>query len=343
MSPPAVTTAAAPVAAALVEHASTPLATLHGGWCLVAFERELTGDLTPAVVGTTRLAIVRAANGIRVVDADCPHRGANLACGGRLEAGRIVCPFHGYRIGLGEPGETGFRVREYPSLVVGGMILVRLSDEHENGLTAHLHALDRTNYVIAGFTMTVRTEAALVTENGVDNAHFRTVHGIGTRPDIEIGTGRHGELTATGEFDLPHAAGSGGRSDGEPVRVSYLARVYSPWLIVSAVGGARPYVVVTGATPLPDHTCAIRLALVAPPHHGEPPSTEWCQGILRSSRSGLEKDRVVWENLSLGARCRFTPQDAPVLAFRTFCDRFRPPNENAVNGARSPGRSDSAE
>lgn len=323
--------------AAPADDAMTLPATLWDGWCLVAFERELAGNLTPAVVGTTRLAIVRTANGIRVFDADCPHRGANLACGGRLEGERIVCPFHGYRIGLGSPAEAGFRVREYPSLVVSGLVFVRLSDEHEHGLTAHLEALDRTHYVAAGFTIPVRVGAAWVTENGLDNAHFREVHGIGTRPGMEVGTGEHGELTATGAFELPHAVGLGGRSDGGPVQVSYEARVFSPWLIVSAIGGARPYVIVTGATPLPDDTCVIRLALVAPPHNGAPPTTEWCQGIMRNSRDGLEKDRLIWESLSPTAPCRLTPQDAPVLAFRAFCRRFQPPSDTAVNGRLANG------
>jgi len=204
---------------------------------------------------------------------------------------------------------------------------VRLSDEHENGLTEYLEALDRTHYVVAGFTMLIRAGAVWVTENGVDNAHFREVHGIGTRPGMEIRTGRHGELIATGAFMLPHAVGLGARSDGGPVEVSYEARVFSPWVIVSAMGGARPYVIVTGATPLPDDTCVIRLALVTPPHDGVAPGTEWCQGILRNSHDGLERDRLVWESLSPTAPCRLTPQDAPVLAFRAFCRRFGPPSD----------------
>ena len=306
-------------------------ATPQGGWCLLAFERELSGDLTPAVVGTTRLVVVRSSGGVRVFAADCPHRGADLACG-RLDGERIVCPFHGFRIGLGSAGEAGFRVREYPSLVVGGLVFVRLSDGHENGLTAHLEALDRTHYIVAGFTLPVRVGAAWVTENGLDVAHFREVHGIGTRPGMEVVDGEAGELVARTTFELPHAVGLGGSRGDGPVEVGYEARVFSPWLIVSAVGGARPYVVVTGATSLPDETCVVRLALVAPPHDGAPPTREWCQGILRNSRDGLEKDRLVWERLSPTAPWRLTPQDAPVLAFRAFCRRFAPAGEPLLNG-----------
>ncbi|GAA4971201.1 Rieske 2Fe-2S domain-containing protein [Pseudonocardia tropica] len=295
------------------------------GWCLLAFESELRDTLTPSTAGNIRVVIVRHAGEVRVVDGDCPHRGAHLAHG-RLERDRIVCPFHGHRIGLGdtgdEPGSCRFRVREYPTLVVGGMVFARFGTGHEHGLEAYLTELDHTHYVITGFTMPVRAGAHWVTENALDDAHFRQVHGIGTRPGLDVTTGPDGELVATGFFALPRAAGAGRSGDG-PVRVSYEARVYSPWLVVSALGGSRPYIIVTGATPLPDGTCTVRLALVAPPHADATPDGEWCREILRNSRDGLERDRAVWEHLSPTTPFSPTPQDAPVLAFRDFCRPFQ--------------------
>src|SRR5690349_2576663 len=56
------------------------------GWFQVAFERDLAGDLTPASIGTVRLVLARMASGVRAFAADCPHRGAHLALGGRLDS-----------------------------------------------------------------------------------------------------------------------------------------------------------------------------------------------------------------------------------------------------------------
>lgn len=40
----------------------------------------------------------RVENGkVHVVDAYCPHLGANLAVGGRVLGGCIECPFHGWQ------------------------------------------------------------------------------------------------------------------------------------------------------------------------------------------------------------------------------------------------------
>lgn len=45
-----------------------------------------------------QVAVFRAENGkVHVVDAYCPHLGANLAVGGRVLGDCIECPFHGWQ------------------------------------------------------------------------------------------------------------------------------------------------------------------------------------------------------------------------------------------------------
>jgi phenylpropionate dioxygenase-like ring-hydroxylating dioxygenase large terminal subunit len=71
------------------------------GWFVVCF----SGDLA---VGATRsmryfgreLADYRGEDGVvRVLDAHCPHLGANLAIGGTVKDNCIRCPFHAWRFG----------------------------------------------------------------------------------------------------------------------------------------------------------------------------------------------------------------------------------------------------
>jgi hypothetical protein len=290
----------------------------YRGWCQVAFERELSPALTPAAVGATRLVLARTPSGVRVFDATCPHRGADLGYGGRLEGAAIVCPFHGHRVGLGERSDDGFCAREHRVLAVSGLVFVLLDEAPEHGLPAHLRDLDRDHYFVPGFTLPVQAPADLVIENGFDNAHFAAVHGIGTRPDMVVRAGMHGELVAEGLFALPRGVGEA--SDG-PVFAPYVARAFSPWVIVSELRGDRPYRVITAATPTADGGCTIRLTLLVPAADG-PPSSAWCESMLRHSREGLERDRLIWEHLAPAVNPRLTPGDAPVVAFREFCRRF---------------------
>jgi phenylpropionate dioxygenase-like ring-hydroxylating dioxygenase large terminal subunit len=217
-------------------------------------------------------------------------------------------------------------VREYRTLVVGGLVFVLFSEAQERGLTAYLEELDRTSYLVPGFSMTVAVSADLVVENGFDNSHFRAVHMIGTHQELVVRPGEHGELTAEGLFELPRDAGPPGprRAGDGPVRAAYRARAFSPWVIISEVQGEHPYSVITAATPAAGGSCVIRLSLVVPVTGGAPPSTEWCQSTLRHSRHGLELDRVVWENMSMTAPVRLTGQDASIAQFRAFVQSFEP-------------------
>src|SRR4029079_10157109 len=75
------------------------------GWFQIAFDRELTREVSPSSIGQLRLVLVRVGSEITAFDAICPHRGADLGIGGRHDRGALVCPFHGFRIGLGQDSE----------------------------------------------------------------------------------------------------------------------------------------------------------------------------------------------------------------------------------------------
>jgi 3-ketosteroid 9alpha-monooxygenase subunit A len=289
----------------------------YKGWYNVAFERDLDADLTPAFIGSQSIVLARMPGGVRAFSAICPHRGAHLALGGRLEERAIVCPFHGFRIGIDGPGDHDFRACEFPLLMWGGLIFVRLTESHENGLTALLKDRYRGHYFVPGFEMTARTCAEMVIENGFDAAHFRTVHGITNEPEFTI---RHSSeaFIVDGTFEIPTTADYQSRTGERIWRAPYVARAFSGGLVVSDLGGSSSYSVVTAATPTTDGYCIIRLSLILPAPEGEAPPLDLCKHLLQHSRIGLEKDRQIWENL-IATPIRFTARDAAVVAFRKFC------------------------
>jgi nitrite reductase/ring-hydroxylating ferredoxin subunit len=77
----------------------------------------------------TMLGVANAGGVFHAFDATCPHKGGPLV-GGRLEAGELTCPWHGYRYALatGEnlaPG-VGTRVRLFPARVRDGYVEVEI-------------------------------------------------------------------------------------------------------------------------------------------------------------------------------------------------------------------------
>jgi nitrite reductase/ring-hydroxylating ferredoxin subunit len=291
---------------------------LTKGWFQVAFEGDIIAEVTPLCLGTRRLMLLRMPDGFRAFDAHCPHRGANLALGGRVTNDVIQCPFHHFKIRLGcqqkSPGE--FAVREFPVLCAGGMIFVRLSDEHDNGWPGYLEAIVRDCHIINGFEMSIRAPAALIIENAFDRLHFHAVHGIRTEA-FNVHSGSAGELVVESRFFVPNGDGKG------LTAAPYRAVVVSPALAMVELRGAVPYTVITGATDAGDGNCTVRLTLALPrSHFPDGPTRAFYDPLLAHSRRGLEEDRVIWENISPIAKPAWTNEDHASFVYGQFCENF---------------------
>lgn len=299
---------------------------MEAGWYQAAFERELSGELTAADLGPVPLVLVRAGERIRAFDAACPHRGAHLAHGGKLDGAAIVCPFHGKRIQLGPAGR--YRVREHQVLGYGGMVFVGLGEHCDNGFADLLGKLAVSHLFIPGFSLTVKVAADWVIENAFDGSHFRPVHGIGNEPSLEVvpaGPGDELTFAVRGIFRLPPSPWR--RTGGEATEVPFLAKAFSPHVVVTEIGGEFPYTAITAATPLPGgHCCRIRFSVAVPADgHESLPAGQapgYYRYLLESSRTGIEQDIPVWEHLR-PVEPDYDSADHTVIAFREFCAKFR--------------------
>ncbi len=304
----------------------------YGGWYLISFERELERDVTSVPVGDRRLLIVRHDGEIGVYDAICPHRGADLGVGGKLVSARVMtCPYHGHRVALGGDGNGPYCVRQYPSLVRGGLIFALIGEFEPGKLPEMLDHLVRTRSIFPGFTKTIRVPPQMVIENAFDWAHFPPVHHVlkveHGAPSVEEGV-----FTATTTLRVAPSAwqgtGGGAMAEDEAIwlDVPLLARAYSPNLTITQVavgGGDHPHFVIAGAVPLQDGTSIVRLSVALPrPAPGEEAPRALAELILKWEDMGLEQDRPVWENLALDITPRYTAEDENVLLYRRFCERF---------------------
>lgn len=297
----------------------------YGGWFQIAFERDLKGELATVQVGNLRLLCVRRGAGIEVYDAICPHRGADLGVGGKLEGNDVVCAYHGHRIALDEQDGGPFCVRGYRALSVGGLVFALIAASEEGELPGVLAELDRTHQITPGFEKSMRVAPELVIENAFDADHFRPVHDvievIAKPPVIERGV-----FTVQTTLRVGPSAWQGGDNDGTFIDVPLLARAFSPNVTITqiAMGGDNPHYVIAAGTPQPDGSSIVRLSVAMPRGaDGSPPPPEVAQMILQFESFGLEQDRPVWENLTTAITPKYTAADATVLAYRRFCERFK--------------------
>lgn len=308
-------------------------ANVHSGWYMAAFASELDGEVAPLDIGTRRLVAVRGADGdLRAYDADCPHRGAHLGHGGRVERGCLVCPFHGRRVGLGEPAGEGGRpwVREHEVVVCGDAVFVRLTDgpEDDRGLRTVLKELAATRPLVKAVEQPVAAAADLIVENAFDTDHFTALHKVHRVRGMRHGAGAHGELVMDGEFPMPASpwrGKDGGQGDAprrQAAAPSYVprfhARAFSPAVVVTEFGPSdEVHVIVTGAVPDGRGGCVARVAVgVGEGREDQLPM------LVAGSRRALAEDIGVWEHLNPRVTPRYDAADAAVVAYREFCTGF---------------------
>jgi 3-ketosteroid 9alpha-monooxygenase subunit A len=317
---------------------------VHAGWYLLAFTDELEGELTPVSVGRRALMLVRDDAGeLGLYDATCPHRGSNLAYGGRLDRGAVVCPFHGKRIQLGAC-ERPWWVARHPVAVVGPMVLGRIraadaadgtaadprADAAADRALATLRALVDGMLLRRAVRTPVRAPSALVIENAFDADHFSVVHGIPAVTGMTARPHPDGHLTVEAQFrtvaspwldaqvsrGLQAVLGSEARrfaADVSPFRAAAL----SPGLVVSRLGTApQATVIVTGAVPHPDGGSTARVAV------GAAAEGAALERVLDGARRALAQDVEVWDHIDHDAPHRYDVGDEPVLAFQEFCAGF---------------------
>jgi len=161
------------------------------GWFAVAHADALAPGEVRAITYLGRdLALFRDAAGrYHVLDAYCPHLGAHLAQG-KVEGDSLRCPFHSWRF----EGATGrcleipyakrippkADARSWRTIECNGMVLVWHHDRgaEPDWMPERIDALDDPAYKLhATHEWTIASHPQEIMENGVDFAHFQTLHG----------------------------------------------------------------------------------------------------------------------------------------------------------------------
>ncbi len=241
-----------------------PLPTVPNGWYKALYSDELgVGEVKPLSILGRAFSIYRGEDGAaRITDAYCPHLGAHLGHGGKVEGNAVVCPFHGWRW----DGATGrclevpyskkiparAEIATYPTREQNGYVMLWY---HADGVAPlfEVELIPETSDPRYRQYKRMRWEldshVQEIYENIVDVAHFRSLHQMDVQKISWGSVGGENSPTVRLHVDLVRdnleQAAEGGKTEIE----SFL---YGPGLQVTRLSGKMRGVSVNSLTPLGD-------------------------------------------------------------------------------------------
>lgn len=301
---------------------------IPNSWYLIAYSDELlTGDVRRLEYLDRELVAFRGESGqLIVLDAHCPHLGANLAVGGKVVGDTIQCPLHAWRWGAdGACAEIPYskqtsskaRAVSYPVMERNGMVFIWF---HAEGKAPDFEIPKIVEWGESGWLShwlrwewTVKTHPQEMAENGIDWPHFGNVHGMALPADRDCSfqpgyyTWQIGGTKTMST--LEH------RSDKLMLYGENWGLGYS-WL---RQFGQFETIVATGLTPIDKETTHMRMGVIA--RMGGRDEGE-LKAYMDEHAVFAEQDFAIWENKKFREKPPLCPDDGPILEFRRWAAQF---------------------
>lgn len=303
------------------------------GWYQVAYSDEVVaGQVRPLRYFDTDLACYRTESGaLHLVDAFCPHLGAHLGYGGRVEEELVVCPFHEWafdpdgrnaRIPYSDRTNAGARLVHWPVREVDGLVLAwyhprKLPPSWEVGAISELSDPDFAPVEKTEIEVSVHPQE--VFENAVDLSHFLSIHRAARMPDVELVIdGAHFRSITTNQA----LRGSKGHFEG-----AVESELWGLGIDVARITGVVDTVAVLTLTPVQERKVLARFTVTARVS-GEGTSADRERAARLAGRAQqrvieeFNTDLVIWEHKRYEPSPRLAPEDRLITRFRRWAQQF---------------------
>lgn len=304
-----------------------PMTPFPNGWFQIAYSDELeAGKAEPLHYFGRDYVLYRGEDGVaRVFDAYCPHLGAHLGYGGKVEGNAIRCPFHGWRydcsgkcdeIPYGKRIPPSAKLTAHPVTERNGLVMLwhhagGNAPEWEVPVVEQFGAEGWSPYVKRRWK--IRTHNQDMAENSVDQAHFRYVHGTLTVPQSQATT--EGPLlhvlsqmkmgTPMGEVDGSIESKSWGFGFGQVL-----------------FRGIVETCLVTSVTPIDGEYVDVRFSFMVKSLGDERTTRGVGKALVMDIEKQMREDIPIWENKAFLERPVLCDGDGPIGVFRTWCKQF---------------------
>lgn len=317
------------------------------GWFAACFSDELKpGSLMAHKLFDRDVVLFRTESGrAAMLDAHCPHLGAHLGHGGRVEGEGLRCPFHGFTFDPeGACISTPYETKIPPKCQAGawdvreqnGVVLVWYSHKGE-APSFEIPVYDLDGWMpLVTHMWTLATHPQETSENSVDLGHFGEVHKY---YDLEV----LDELHIEGPYLRMHYGMSRrgfGLSKDSVSRANFRAHVHGLGFSHVVVHEAKRNVDLRFwvlCTPTHGELCELRVACSAKIVE-DPKRTHPALGLIPrrlASRliqhfafeefcGDVAQDFDIWRNKTYFHKPVLAKGDGPVGAYRRWCRQFYP-------------------
>ncbi len=306
---------------------------LPTGWFQVAYSDELKpGDVVPLRYFEKDLVLFRTESGAPgLLDAHCPHLGAHLGHGGKVEGESIACPFHDWRFGpTGECTDIPYANKQprnssvpcWPLREVNGLLMTwhdtagRQPMWEVPELPEYGHE-EWTDYVTRRWT--IKTCNQEMAENAVDKAHFHYLHGTREMPETKYAE-TDGILLKT-QSTTPMQTPMG------PVDGLVTVDAYGFGFTTTRFTGLAETLLVNSVTPIENGLVDCRFAFSVRKTYGATVARGIGKAFVAEVSRQLEQDIPIWENKVFLPRPVICDGDGPIGLFRTWARQFYPTPE----------------
>lgn len=302
------------------------------GWSAVLFSDELLPRQVVPIhaFGVDLVAWRSAAGEVAVLDAYCPHMGAHLGHGGVVSGEQLACPFHGWRwardgrcagVPYSKQARSDVRTGSWPARDRNGFIYVW---HDPSGAPPSWEVETIPEIGDPGYRITARklwpdihSHPQELNENGVDIAHFTTIHGFTTR-GIDWRPDRHTYALA---YDIdPLETGVAGES-----RYWIESFTEGPSCTRTRFHGALEGVTIhSWLVTDPGHVAVRSLYAFA-----RSVSDDAARRVFENSQDGWSRDVGIWHHKRYRSRPNLVPEESLVHDFRRWFSQFyAPPSRN---------------
>jgi phenylpropionate dioxygenase-like ring-hydroxylating dioxygenase large terminal subunit len=322
-----------------------PIDPFPTGWFQVAYSKEIaSGDVVPMTYFGRDLVCYRAGNGeLRVIDAYCPHLGAHLGFGGRLDGDDLICPFHEWRFDLGGRNiEIPYASRpnrkaclsSWPSRELDGLVFVWHGPDHE-APTWQIPSIPELSDDAFARPAITELEIAVhpqdIFENAVDIAHFLSIHRAGRMPDVSVTTDGPRFVSTTTNQSL--------KSNTGYFEGAVESELWGLGLDVARITGVIDTVAVLTLTPIDGVQVKARFAVTARINDRTSEDQSRAERLAAKAQARIldefNSDLAIWQHKKYAPSPNLASGEKLITQYRKWAQQFYWPN--GAGDDRRPG------